>query len=431
MSFLVQDEQSDVYNVIYDVKSEWFDIVYILHNDKRSSLEIKTLTKSFTFPLFTGGQRSISFKVDKEDLIDNVFKFKLIKSKNIELEIKSVINRENFHDFLGLKKYMDNSSYINLEQTKQSIESSRLTIQWFVTWKCNMACNYCWQESASDIYRTIGNKTIKTAVDWANAFNKLNPSRLYLTGGEPTLYKELPEFVSMLNDDIVIDMTSNFGKTFDLEKWKNIDSSKWNVIFFSLHPTQWDNPDDFFTKLEKFFEIFDPKKVGIEMVLHPDNVKLVNPNKIVEFSNKYNLAVPHLDEFVDSNIKNINFSKDLSLLNEELYPNYSTNYRFLEKTNNRSRQPVFCPAGWKKINVDFEGNVFTCMSAVDRSKIFHQTAMPHYTPIANVFDENFQLKNEPVICWESFRCSACDYQMLQHAWRPFKNNFDFQLPIVE
>ena len=158
---------------------------------------------------------------------------------------------------------------------------------------------------------------------------------------------------------------------------------------------------------------------------------MVDPNKIIEFSKKHNLAIPHLDEFVDSNIKNINFSKDITSLTDDLYPNYSTDYRFVEKTNDKSRQPIFCPAGWKKINVDFEGNIFTCMSAIDRSKLFHQSAMPHYTPIANIFDKDFELKKEPVICWESFRCSACDYQMLQHAWRPFKNNFNHQLPIVE
>ena len=287
MPSLNENVNVDSYNVIYDIKSEWFDIVYVLHSDKRSSLEITTNTKSLTFPMFTGGQRSISFKVDKEDIVDYAFKFKIKKADNVVVDIKSIINRENFYDFLGLKKHMDNSSIEYFEQTKKTIESNRLTIQWFVTWKCNMACNYCWQESASDLYRTLGNKTLKTARDWADAINKLNPAHLYLTGGEPTLYKDLPDLIGMLNDDITIDMTSNFGKTFDLEKWKNMDASKWNVIFFSLHPTQWENPNDFFDKLEKFFEIFDARKVGIEMVLHPDNTKLVDPNKIIEFSKKY------------------------------------------------------------------------------------------------------------------------------------------------
>ena len=146
MPSLNENVDGDSYNVIYDIKSEWFDIVYVLHSDKRSSLEITTKTKSLTFPMFTGGQRSISFKVNKEDIVDYVFKFKIKKADNVVVDIKSIINRENFHDFLGLKKHMDNSSIEYFEQTKKTIESNRLTIQWFVTWKCNMACNYCWQE---------------------------------------------------------------------------------------------------------------------------------------------------------------------------------------------------------------------------------------------------------------------------------------------
>ncbi len=65
-----------LYNVISDIKSEWFDLVYILHSDKRSSLEIVTNTKSTIYPIFTGGQRSISFKIQKEDVVDGLFKFK-------------------------------------------------------------------------------------------------------------------------------------------------------------------------------------------------------------------------------------------------------------------------------------------------------------------------------------------------------------------
>ena len=70
MPSLNENVDGDSYNVIYDIKSEWFDIVYVLHSDKRSSLEITTKTKSLTFPMFTGGQRSISFKVDKEDIVN-------------------------------------------------------------------------------------------------------------------------------------------------------------------------------------------------------------------------------------------------------------------------------------------------------------------------------------------------------------------------
>ena len=417
--------------VIENVKSKWIDIIYILHASSKSNIEIHTNSDITKIPVFTGGERSISFKLKDEDIINNTVEFRVKKPTGVNFQIKNIINRQDFYDFFGLKKLMDSSSFQNLNRTKRIIENDGLIIQWFVTWKCNMSCTYCWQESASDVYRTIGGKTTKTPVEWANAINKLNPVQLYLTGGEPTLYSELPTLLNLLNSNIKIDMTSNFGKTFDLEKWKTVDFTNWKTIFFSFHPTQWTNPDDFFIKLEKFIKICDPFKVGIEMVLHPDNVKLVDPQKIIEFTKKHGLQPAHLDNFVDSAVSGFNLK---SVPDEpiEIYKDeYKLNYKLENVTSNVNRTPIYCPAGWKKINIDFEGNIFTCMSAVDRSKLFHSTAMPHYSPIANIFENNFELQKEPILCWESFRCSACDYQMIQHAWTPFKTGFDYQLPIVE
>ena len=49
----------------------------------------------------------------------------------------------------------------------------------------------------------------------------------------------------------------------------------------------------------------------------------------------------------------------------------------------------------------------------------------------NYLIEDFKIRESPIPCWESFRCSACDYQDLQHAWVKVKNNFKYQLPIAE
>ena len=51
--------------------------------------------------------------------------------------------------------------------------------------------------------------------------------------------------------------------------------------------------------------------------------------------------------------------------------------------------------------------------------------------LTNKINEDFKTKESPIPCWESFRCSACDYQDLQHAWVKVKTGFDYQLPIVE
>lgn len=413
-----------------DLKSRWIDIVYYLHSNENSTIDIITKNRIESFPLYNGGQRSISFKINEDDIKDNTFKFKF-KKENVNLEIKSIINRENFYDFFGLNSFSDLSTDENLNKTKEIISKERLSIQWFVTWKCNMSCEYCWQESAGTVYRKLGGKTIKTVEEWANSINKLNPNRIYFTGGEPTLYKELPRLLNLLNDEITFDMTSNFGKTFNLNDWKNVDSKRWNFIFFSFHPTQWENTDDFFIKLEEFINYFDHSKIGIEMVLHPNNTKLVSSEKIVEFSNKHKLLNPHLDKFHDSNFSNINRMYKNNSTKRIFIPTFSKEYIFNEKTNNDNFKPINCPAGWKKINMDFEGNVFTCMSAIDRSKLFDKSSMPHYNSIGNIFDENFKLNDRPILCWESFRCSACDFQVLQHSWTPFKNEFNYKLPIPE
>jgi len=416
---------------IKNIKSNWFDLVYELYETKHAYIEIETLTQTKKYPVFTGGERSISFKISENDIIDNEFIYKIKINKNINILIKSIINREHFYDFLGLEKNATPETLKNKNNTIKISQTARMTLQWFVTWKCNMSCNYCWQESAGNIYRNISGKQIKKPEEWASKFNSLNPAQLYFTGGEPSLYKELPELINLLNPNIQLMMTSNFGKTFDIDKWKNIDTSRWGSIFFSFHPTQWKNPDEFFIKLNSFMKYFDPNKIGIEMVLHPDNINLVDPNKIINYSTKYNLLTPHLDEFVYSGINKLNFKFKNNITDMFYNENINNSYKFTNETKEKNRQPVYCPAGWKRINIDFEGNIFTCMSAIDRSKLFDSSAMPHYSPIANIFDENFKLREEPILCWESFRCSACDYQSIQQAWTPYKKDFNYQLPIPE
>ena len=110
---------------------------------------------------------------------------------------------------------------------------------------------------------------------------------------------------------------------------------------------------------------------------------------------------------VESNISNRSINRKMSSLN--------TYYKFLMKIGEIQTNPlakhkalktskkIQIPFSETEINRvldelhfedDFEGNIFTCMSAIDRSKLFHQSAMPHYTPIANIFDKDFELKKE-------------------------------------
>lgn len=424
-------ENQDTLYTIKNLKSNWIDIVYYLHSSTNGTLTIISENRKDNIPTFTGGQRSISYKINESDINNNSFTFKL-NSNSSDLNIVSVINRRDYYDFYGLESSdVENDTSFNLNKSISQINKLKLSLQWFITWKCNMSCEYCWQESASDVYRNLGGKNIITKELWANSINKLNISKLYFTGGEPTLFSDLPYMLELLNNDIRFDMTSNFGKTFKLDDWKGVNSDRWDSMYFSLHPTQWNSPDDFFNKLEQFIQYFDSSKIGIEMVLHPKNVELVSQDRINEFSTKHGLISPHLDEFHNSKFESINRSSNEVSTDINISKDFDTEYKFYEPSDNINLSPVYCAAGWKKLNMDFEGNIYTCMSAIDRSKLFDSSAMPHYSPLGNIFDPNFKVNTRPIICGEAFRCSACDSQVLNPSWNNIKTRTNYRLPIPE
>jgi len=426
--FIDDDIKFNVYKP-EKLKSKFIDIIYILHQEKRTRLTIETQNRKDSVEIYSGGERSVSYEIHDEDFNED-FELKLLSTGNVD--VKSIINRENYFDFLGLEQLKDEESENNLKRSIQVANTIPLAIQWFVTWKCNMKCGYCWQESAKSIYRKLKSRFDIPVEQWAEKINKIRPRKIYFTGGEPSLFKGLPLLTNLIDNYTRFDMTSNFGKTFILDEWKDVDFSRWDYCAFSIHPTQWDHPDDFFNKLEEFFTLKNVHKnrIGIEMVLHPDNLKLVDPQRIIDFSNEHGLVDPHLDNFVDSNVPSMDGDEVLDQ-KEVKIESISNSYKLENLTDIKGRKPTYCAAGMRRINIDSDGNVFTCMSAIDRSKLFDYSAMPHYQPIGNIFDDNFKLNERPVLCWESFRCSACDYDTLDVSWFPFKENFNFQLPIVE
>jgi hypothetical protein len=56
--------------------------------------------------------------------------------------------------------------------------------------------------------------------------------------------------------------------------------------------------------------------------------------------------------------------------------------------------------------------------------------LPHYAPIGNVLDTDFQMLSQPIACWEAFRCSACDFQVLDRGWMNLEHPVS-PLPIPE
>ena len=436
-------------NIKIPLKSKYIDIVYELHGAKVSTLRVHEISSgvSTDYKVSNGGQRVICHESTSQNLAVLGF----TNSKDVEVKIISVLSRKDKQDFLNLSesKYVDKQEFeSNKKAVMDSTKGMRPYVQWFVTWKCNYKCSYCWQEVTEEVYRTERHNVEKVDA-WAEAFNAINPIELYFTGGEPTLYKDITLLISKLNTDIHLSMTTNFAGSFILKKWfEEVPIGRMANVCASVHPTQIEDVDGFFDKAKEYIGHYGSSRFGLEMVNHPSNTAIISEERLTRFCEDNDIKLS-IDEYTsvfddedenqegtdrdlyDALIETVNINPlDLSSLTVE--SNISDDLSLdLPKATDSNRLPVFCPAGSLRVNVDALGDVYTCMSAVDRSKMFGNYALPHYKPLGNVLDGTFKILQEPTLCWEKFRCSACDYQRVGSHWKEIGEQFDRQLPICE
>ena len=416
---------------INNVKSKWVDITYSLHASQRSEIKIKFKNTENKFFVIEGDRCLLSFELNDVDIENNNVLFEILQKKSDDIIIHSIVNRIDYYDYLGLKssKYYDDESRKNEMECTVVSEDLPLSFQWFVNWRCNFQCSYCWQTVSKEIYRNTEANKIPWQ-KWIEIFNHYKPSEIAITGGEPTLYSDLPEVINGLDPSINLLMTTNAGPSFDLEKWKRIvkRSRIWDM-FFSFHPTQWKDVNDFYNKIDDYISFYKPGYCGVEMVESPQNLEIISVDDLKKWcadrriNCKIDLYYPPIKyislsdkieptEKVNLAIANLKFGKYIP-----------------ERLSVLQNNIVYCPSGWRKINLDYKGNVFTCMSAVDRGKLFGESALPHYNCMGNIFNKNFQLRNKPILCWESYRCSRCDSHKIEPLWRPFSKSFNGHLPL--
>lgn len=427
-----------------NLKSKYVDIVYELNGAMVSTLRVHEEESHTDFKISGGGHRLICHEVN--GIGSTTLSF--THDKNVQVKIVSIYNRANKLDFLNLSesKHINNHSFNKNKQEVASLTRSlRPYIQWFVTWKCNYKCSYCWQESAEEVYRSERHNT-NDVNKWVQAFNDINPVELYLTGGEPTLYKDITTLISRINTDTSLSMTTNFAGSFILDKWfKDVAVDRMTNVCASVHPTQIKDIDKFFDKVLRYIDHYGSDRFQLEMVNHPTNTAILPEDRLLSFceDNKVRVVIDqYTSVFEDEDPDQDGVSRDLynnmvqiqttnTLDFDSLTISAKSEESDLPIVNDSERLPIFCPAGSLRINVDSMGDAYTCMSAIDRSKLFGSHSLPHYKSLGNILDGTFKRLEEPVVCWEKFRCSACDYQRVGEYWRKVDDAFNKQLPICE
>lgn len=309
------------------------------------------------------------------------------------------------------------------------------SLQWFVSFACNMSCPYCWQIDTKTPYRSSEFRNRKSSEEWIDALLKFAPSDLYLTGGEPTVYKDIWNVIEGVLGHMRLSMTSNLGKTFNLQVMRATLPERWyRSIAFSFHPTQWKNTEEFFQKLEEFIGIYGPDDVSIEMVLHPKNHSYFERVKsfCIEkgINSIFDPYVPQVADKTDAQLE----TEMMEMVKQTSHRDYDhANQPELwthtkQKDIKDKNKLTLCSAGSIRWNMDMSGDLYTCMSALDRSLLFGKFALPHYRPIGNIFDKNLLLYHKSQLgCGESFRCSACDISVVQKTWKKSDND-SFGIP---
>ena len=333
-----------------------------------------------------------------------------------EMQVGKIASRKQRHEVLEIPEDIPAKS-----ACLSTAQALPLSIQWFVTWRCNYTCNYCWQEAVRDSYRK-DRPADKSPSEWADALLRLMPDEVYLSGGEPTTLRGITDIVSLIGSQVPINMTSNLGNSFDLDVWqREVSPEALKCVTFSFHPTQ-QSWEDYSSKLRRFVSIYGGHKAGAELVMHPNQIQYEQPLR--DLASELDLLVLNIDIFHKQPAK---FPPKPCNGGNNI-PNHNPALAKLPRHAPKDTSPHYCSAGVNRLNVDPTGDAYTCMSAIDRSKMFGQHSLPHYAPIGNVFDPWFRMQEQPVLCWETFRCSGCDADKVKQTWAKHPHPYELPLP---
>jgi MoaA/NifB/PqqE/SkfB family radical SAM enzyme len=390
------------------------DILYAVPEPGTLVLKGKKGEELFRSPVLSGGRRTLSVALPHGTTLGGC-----VLEAPTGFVILEEHNRRDYFDYFGLyEKHGLDARIRNDSRYLEQMASIRSDIKFFVSYKCPYKCPYCWQRSATSPYARYHERFFD-AITLAEHFNRIQPGLLTFTGGEPTLYDDLFFMTGLLDEGIQCKLISNLGPSFNVGAFSRHTPEKhFQSLVFSYHPSE-TSEGAFLEKLDlvlqKNFEsvlvvfvLYEEEMRAIESMVR----KLKNRNVGVRLSR---CTLPGGCEY---RLSEANESRALRLIDEASALNALQ--KQLPATTSELRAPkgiILCPTGHRNFHVEPDGKVYACMSALGRSKLFGAWALPHYQPIGNILDVNFTYLEKPVLCWESFRCSACDYTLLQDAWK--------------
>jgi MoaA/NifB/PqqE/SkfB family radical SAM enzyme len=225
---------------------------------------------------------------------------------------------------------------------------------------------------------------VATWQDWVNAFNRIGPQIMDITGGEPFMNKNLVDIINGLS--CKIGLTTNLSQNI-LEFVQKVSPSKVVSITVSYHPSQVMTQEAFIGKAlllaNRGFN------VTVNFVAHPEQLFLIPAARALFESMGLRF---HVDPFATDNQNRFEYSDREK---QFLAPFVQADREFRIKDVQKN---VKCSGGRNYLQVDPDGFAYRCMT-------MHLT---HEAPLGNILDPLFKVNKSDAPCSIADLCGGCD-----------------------
>lgn len=271
--------------------------------------------------------------------------------------------------------------------------SSLKSAVWFTTMACNFSCNYCW-EVQGQARGEFEAEPFQPAGKWIEAWKRLSPEVLDITGGEPFLQPGLVDIiVELASHGTRLAITSNLSHPL-LEFVQKVDPEKLFSITASFHPSQNGsrqlpmNTDLFLGRCLLLRE--HGFNVTVNFVAWPEQVFLI-PKYASLFGDEHGFRF-HVEPY--------------SAMSYYPWTGSEAESRLLDQWIEKDRRPfddppaVLCSAGCDHLSVQPDGSAWRCLIETKQ----------RLNPLGNIFDKHFGLLalegRRP--CFQRRNCQGCD-----------------------
>ena len=300
-----------------------------------------------------------------------------------------------FH-ILDVQQYLPARLKFALKPYYRSIFPNRLHALIYPTFRCNYKCSYCPVVTKFDFGTVFDIKSEMSADAWIKALNALPPAVVYVAGGEPFLYRDLPRLVNDLPEQhSLVGIVTNLS--VQAEVYRRIKKRiHLNVSFHREFVTQ----ERFIAKIR---ELKDQFHLCVNLVGTPENLPVLEEVRGAFKQSEIDL---HVDPYVDPHFTYTTEQRRLldGYLQHDRNPQEPSDFSdFGEKG---------CSAGRNYINIAPNGDVYSCASGLSYA---HSTLYRHLAGqgdasefrLGNILDPEFRLNRADRTC--AMPCTAaCD-----------------------